>query len=334
MTGRVLVLALLVGSSGRARGDELVDYSWFHRMMRPDQAPPLNRPTALEGRSAPLRPRDLVVGLDVGTTARAYPLGVLAYHRVINDRLAGRRVAVAHAPLTGATLCAETAGDLFFSGAVYEADDLLGDTEAGDLWSVLRGRSVLGPRLGRPLKRLVCHVMTWAAWRAQRPATTVAWSHAPPRGFDYRRDPWAWYRADDPHMVAPVHFLDLRLPRKRAVVGVSHGGRAVAFPLPARGGVRLIHADVAGQSVLVVLDGSAGFGAAYLRGDASFVLARDGRHLIDRQTGSRWNLLGEAVAGPRARQRLAPASATRAFFFAWAALYPGTEIHLRRTDDE
>jgi len=310
-------------------GQAPINYTWLHRLMRPDQAPPLSAPAALSARRAPLRPTDRVVGLVIEGRARAYPLNALAYHRVINDRLAGARVAVAHAPLTGATLCAAVPGGLYASGALYENDDLLADTETGDLWSVLRGSSVLGPRLGAQLRRLPCHVMTWAAWRRLRPRTSVAWSHEPPRGFDYRQDPWAWYRADDAHLVAPLHFVDLRLPRKQVVLGLYHAGGARAFALRTGAGPAVINTKVNGLPVAVLLDGEQGFAAAYLRGAATtLTLTPDGEHLVD-ERGARWDRLGLPVGPSRSGVApLAPAPAVRAFFFAWAALHPGTELHL------
>ncbi len=47
----------------------------------------------------------------------------------------------------------------------------------------------------------------------------------------------------------------------------------------------------------------------------------------DRETGSLWNVLGHAVKGPQAGERLRPIPHVDAFWFAWAAFHPGTSIH-------
>ena len=52
---------------------------------------------------------------------------------------------------------------------------------------------------------------------------------------------------------------------------------------------------------------------------------RDGT-IVDRQTGSLWNLLGQAVAGPLAGARLQPAAGGVHFAFAWLAFNPDSEI--------
>lgn len=307
---------------------------WIHRLMRPDQAPALQLPRHLSARQARglLRPGDRVLGVWLGQQARAYPLNLLAYHRVVNDRLAGQRIVVAHSPLSGSALCAVTDRHLRHSGRVYEGDDLLTDGADGDLWSVALGLSVRGPHRGQRLERVPCAQLTWAAWRRLQPRTSVVWPARAPRGFDYRRDPWAWYRRDDRHLVAPLHYVDLRLPHKQPVVGLPRG--PLALPIAGR---QVLNLRVGGRPVAVVLDADSGFGAAYGRQPAQRTLtliprSRPGRplELEDRETRSRWNLLGQAVAGPLRGQRL-PRLGQRALFFAWSALHPGSAI--RHTDN-
>ena len=47
---------------------------------------------------------------------------------------------------------------------------------------------------------------------------------------------------------------------------------------------------------------------------------------MDAETGSRWNMLGEAIAGPLAGRRLAQVPAYNAMWFAWTAYWPDTEV--------
>jgi hypothetical protein len=47
----------------------------------------------------------------------------------------------------------------------------------------------------------------------------------------------------------------------------------------------------------------------------------------DRETATRWNLLGQALQGALAGQRLRPVPHVDAFWFAWAAFNPSTSIH-------
>ncbi|NUR07391.1 MAG: DUF3179 domain-containing protein, partial [Nocardioidaceae bacterium] len=45
------------------------------------------------------------------------------------------------------------------------------------------------------------------------------------------------------------------------------------------------------------------------------------------ESGSRWNVLGEAVAGPLRGRRLEPVTHLDTFWFAWVAFQPGTTLH-------
>jgi len=48
--------------------------------------------------------------------------------------------------------------------------------------------------------------------------------------------------------------------------------------------------------------------------------------LVDAETGSRWNVLGQATVGPLAGRRLVPLLHGTHFWFAWAAFKPQTCI--------
>lgn len=325
--------------------------AWFHRLQRPEQAPALVQPAVQRGSSRQLaaRARARVIGLRLGGIARAYPLSVLAYHRVINDRLAGRRVAIAHAPLTDAHVCAElsaTDGLLAASGLVYEGDELLRSAD-GTLWSVLTRRAVRGPRVGQRLRTLPCVQVRWQAWRRWMPRTELVWPQRARRGlarhFDYRRDPWRWYRRDDRHLVAPLHQIDLRAPHKARVLGLAGGSRPRAFFLPTLPAAssptaqdtRLLQPRLGNvDDALVLLDAASGLAVAFSRrvGDQilDFILRRDAQGrllgLRDRQTGTAWSPLGRALRGKLRGAQLVSLPAKTAFFFSWAAYHPQSEL--------
>jgi hypothetical protein len=53
--------------------------------------------------------------------------------------------------------------------------------------------------------------------------------------------------------------------------------------------------------------------------------SREGR-VVDKESGSTWNIFGEAVRGPRQGDRLEHVDTIEAFWFNWAAFHPGTSI--------
>lgn len=310
---------------------------------RRDQVPPLDGPEALPAADAcDVLPDDLVIGVEAGGEARAYPLRVLARHEVVNDVVGGRRLAVVHAPLTGATTVfdldeAGLAGGFGNTGGLYESDLVLYDRATGSEWSHLLRQAIRGPRRGHGLRALPAVRATLQAWQQAHPETTVVTTDTGHRDIEYDGDPYAWYAADHDRLLAPVRYLDLRLRRKEPVLGLAApGGQARAYPIAALGPRAVLADELGGRPVLVVIDDRAGAASAFdprLDGDAlGFELLEPGAgpagaFMRDRATGSLWTSLGRAVAGPLAGRRLALHDGQYAYWFAWAAFNRDTGIY-------
>lgn len=244
-----------------------------------------------------MKPDDRVLGFEHGGIARAYPISILNWHEVVNDRFAGEPVAVTFCPLcgTGMVFAARVDGralTLGVSGLLYNSDVLLYDRETGSLWSQIMAEAISGPMQGSKLEFLPTAHTTWSDWLARYPDTEVL---SPDTGFrrDYSRDPYADYVESDALMF-PVRFLDARLHPKEQVIGLSIGGEHKAYPfsrLDAVPGGTL--ADrVGGEDVRVEFDAA----------------ARSGR-----------------VLGPDGEEM----ASLIAFWFAWAAFHPETGVFER-----
>ena len=53
----------------------------------------------------------------------------------------------------------------------------------------------------------------------------------------------------------------------------------------------------------------------------------DGDKIVDTETGSAWNVFGQAVKGPLAGTELKPIVHANHFWFAWGAFKPDTKIY-------
>ncbi|MBE0411542.1 MAG: DUF3179 domain-containing protein, partial [Anaerolineales bacterium] len=62
-------------------------------------------------------------------------------------------------------------------------------------------------------------------------------------------------------------------------------------------------------------------------GDMELNFSLVDNHIIDSETGSEWNLLGQAIAGELDGQQLSPVVAINHFWFSWAAFRPDTRIY-------
>jgi len=161
---------------------------------------------------------------------------------------------------------------------------------------------------------------------------------------DYGRNPYAGY---DTIGQSPFLFtgeLDGRLPAMARVVAVAIGEVDIAYPLAVLAQVHVIN-DALGGTDLVVFHAP---GTSSALGDSTIADAADvgatgvfdpnldGRKLtfahvegriVDEQTGSIWNVLGQAIDGPLAGERLTPLVHGDYFWFAWAAFKPETIIY-------
>jgi hypothetical protein len=128
------------------------------------------------------------------------------------------------------------------------------------------------------------------------------------------------------------------------VLTVDLGDEAVAYPYDVLERAAVVNDVIASRPVAVfwqpgvasALDsgsiaagrdvGSAAAYAAELNGQRLTFRNQSGR-IVDNETDSTWNLLGQAVDGELAGQQLAPVVGVNHFWFSWAAFKPETRIY-------
>lgn len=305
-----------------------------------------------------------VVGLLLDGEPRAYTLSTLIRSHVVLDRHADQDLAVTYCSLSSTGTAFRTVGRRLRAVTAVDNNVVLYDETSGDLVHQAGGRVVCGPGSGGGVESVPVVLTRWDTWSRLHPRTRV--SHRPARTwFDRRLRAWMLRM----HRVVallpkPFHPLsyepDPRLPPMARVLGVAVNGAARAYPLDAFTAPAVLEDELGGEPLVILaerregpitsafsrrLDGrdlrfGALFGEARDRTDeggqgkgpdrrdapAEDALARD------RQTGSLWNAAGRAVAGPLAGRQLdlLPQHQS-AFWFAWAAVHPATELAVQGT---
>ena len=260
-----------------------------------DGIPALTDPDVTLPRDATyLRLDDRVLGVEIGGEARAYPIRVLNWHEVVNDRLGDTHIVVTYCPLcgTGMVFRADHHGQRVFfgvSGLLYNSDVLLYDRATDSLWSQLKMEAVAGQRVGDRLTWLPVQHTTWSAWLADHPQTDVL---SVDTGYnrDYDDDPYDRY-GSSPRLMFPVGHQDARLPPKSWVAGLVINGEAKAYPLEQLAAAGTVTDQVGGQDVHVSYDAAA-----------------QAVHMTD-------------TSG-------APVPFVQAYWFAWVAFYPDTAMYM------
>lgn len=176
---------------------------------------------------------DRVLGLNVGGVQRAYPVRILDYHEIVNDRIGGRAVTITWCPLCGSGMAfsAELEGrQLRFgvSGLLYNSDLVLYDRETESLWSQLMRQAISGPLKGTRLRMMPLAHTSWADWRRRHPDGQVL-SLDTGHDRDYTRPAYPGY-AQDHQLYFPVDPVSRRYHPKELVIGLEIDGRFKAYP--------------------------------------------------------------------------------------------------------
>ncbi len=223
-----------------------------------DGIPALTDPENVAASDSSWADDDTVIGVELGRQARAYPLAILEWHELVNDRLGGRAILVSYCPLCGTGMVFDRRvgmRDRTFgvSGLLYLSDLLLYDRETQSLWSQIESTALTGKARGSRLKVLRSAQTQWGDWKSRHPNTTVLSTKTGHRR-DYGRTPYGGY-AHSEKLIFPAP-TDPRYHPKMPTLGLRvPGGVARAYPaqeVAAAGG--LVEEEFAGQPIAVRYD--------------------------------------------------------------------------------
>jgi hypothetical protein len=200
-----------------------------------DGIPALDSPDFAPVPEVDWSPEVLVLGFAWKEEARAYPVPLLDWHELVNDRVGGRPVLVSWCPLCGTGMVFDRrvprdGSERHFgvSGLLYRSDVLMYDRETESLWSQIRSEAVTGPSGGQRLTLLRSKMESLGAWHRRYPHTTVLTRRT---GFrrDYDRSPYAGYATSRKLLFGPP--ADDRYHPKMPTVGLRlPGGDQRAYP--------------------------------------------------------------------------------------------------------
>ena len=202
-----------------------------------DGIPSIDNPRFVSAEDAYyLQRKDQVLGIEIDEQARAYPLRILVWHEIVNDRLAGEPIVVTYCPLCGTAMVFRAdpgvdARDFGVSGLLYNSDVLLYDRTNNSLWSQLKMEAVSGADVGTKLELLPSQLVTWEAWKKQHPDTQVLSTNTG-HGRDYERQPYQGYEKSNRLMFPAANNDSVPFDNKTWVAGAVDGDQVVAFPIP------------------------------------------------------------------------------------------------------
>lgn len=148
-----------------------------------------------------LNPESRIAIVSVGTTTTGYPIDILTFHEIVNDRVGDVPVAVTYCPLCnsvsifdrridGRTL------DFGVSGFLLNSNVVMYDRQTNSLWSQVFMKGLSGPHAGKSLAMLPLRLVTLNEFRKKHPDALLMGpdkEHQRP----YGKNPYANYFKSD-----------------------------------------------------------------------------------------------------------------------------------------
>ncbi len=124
-----------------------------------DGIPAIDEPRFVQLDDADLDPKEPVMVFTHAGEARAYPLRILIWHEIVNDRIADRPIVVTYCPLcnTGIVFDRKLAGkvlDFGVSGKLHASDMIMYDRQTESWWQQFTGEAIVGEMVGKTLDML------------------------------------------------------------------------------------------------------------------------------------------------------------------------------------
>jgi len=294
-----------------------------------------------------------VIYLEIDGEARAYPLQILIWHEIVNDEYGSGEsatpVIVTFCPLCNSALVFDRrVGDEVYafgtSGLLRHSDLIMYDRTTESLWQQFTGTAIVGEEVGLQLDMIPSSLIGFGDFKEARPDGIVL---SQDTGFPrtYGRNPYVGY-----DVIGENPFLfqgepDGRLPAVARVITLHMDDvdTDIAYPLEDLEQLGVINDDPAGVDVVLfhqagtssalntaeIVNGmDVGATAVYdpnLDGEKLTFSSTNGT-ITDDQTGSEWNIIGEAISGELEGQSLMALNHADHFWFSWAAFRPDTII--------
>jgi Protein of unknown function (DUF3179) len=259
----------------------------------------------------------LVVGVELGGEARAYPVQFLGYHHQVRDTVGGRPVLVSYCTVcrTGRVFEPVVDGhaELFRLVGMDHFNAMFEDRTTGSWWRQANGEAIAGPKTGTRLRELPSRQVALAEWLVLHPNSLImqpdsALARHYAKGFDYETGAsrGALTGTDT------VSWRD-----KAWVVGLTVHDASRAYDWNRLKRERVINDSLGGEPVLLVLapDGASFF--AYERPDAATRFSLRGDSLV--AGAATYSLGGRGPSGT-----LAPLFASQEFWHSWREFNSGT----------
>jgi hypothetical protein len=290
-----------------------------------------------------------IIQVERNGKVKGYPLQILTWHEIVNDRVGDTPVVVTFCPLCNTAIAFErrvggkvldfgTTGRLRFSNLIMY------DRQTETWWQQATGEAIVGELTGTQLQFIPAPLVSWAEFKDANPGAAIL-SRETGYMRSYGENPYPGYDdIDQPPFLYDGPLTPETLPAVARILAVEIENEAVAYPYEVLSDVKTVNDRVGEEDIVIfwtpgtasalddrnISEGEdVGSAAAYSREvDEKILTFRpEGVNFIDDETGSTWDIQGLAVEGALAGERLEEVVGMNHFWFSWAAFKPDTRIY-------
>lgn len=284
--------------------------------------------------------------VEINGEVKAYPVGILIWHEIVNDTVGGVPIAVTYCPLCNTALTfdrrvGDRVLDFGVSGNLRFSDLIMYDRQTETWWQQLEGIGIIGELAGVELTFIPSPLVSWGDFKLANPDARVL---SRDTGFSrsYGQNPYTGYDTGIPFLFFGED--DDRLNQLDRIVAISDGDEAVAVPFKVLRKEPVVSLTLNERELVVFFKpGTASaldsFDIARSRDVGAtnvFTPTVNGQKLtfrstedgfVDNETGTLWNLLGQGLSGELQGAQLEQVVHGNHFWFSWAVFKPDTVIY-------
>ncbi len=283
-----------------------------------------------------LQNNNLVIAVNFNNEIRVYPHAILDWHEIINDAIGNNKFAITYCPLTGSGIGWNRIIDgetttFGVSGLLYNTNLIPYDRKTGSNWSQMKLQSVNGPLISKFISVVPIVETNWATIKSAFPNAKVVSTNT---GYsrNYEQYPYGDYRTNNSSLLFPVDHKDNRVLAKNRVMGIFDGEKTKAYQIvdfSSPGEILLdkfnskrflLYGNIA-KNIIVAFD------ISMIDSTLTFeILDSDLPWIFKDSKKNKYNLFGISENNKKV---LKPAKSFIAYWFAWVAFYPNTELYER-----
>ena len=335
-----------------------IELNELKALLKRDGIPPIDYPNYIPASAVHTMyfEHEPVIMIENQGIAKAFPLNILTYHEIVNDKIDDLYFSATYCPLCNAAIVfnrklnfkgKDYLLDFGVSGMLRNSDLVMWDRQTESWWQQFMGEALVGELTGASLVMLPAQIISIAEFVEAYPKGQVLSKET---GFVRQQERYGtnvYEGYDSREIPYERHFtkeVDQRLPAMERVIDIQSKGEFKIYPHSKVAKLKVINDEFNGLSLVLfhqagtksVMDtkdislakdiGSITVFERTLKGQ-NLTFTKKGKFFRDMETGSSWNITGTCTKGELKGQKLVPIRYGNHFAFSWFTFHPDSEIY-------